>query len=141
MPEAPITPTTFALADGYLARLRPFAREESALPEWERLFPGAPEGYAYHLAFADAGVDNFRTCLLTIEQAGETLAAIPPLHHRLPPGRHRPGPAQAPHRLARSPLPPPPGGASAGHRLPGHRQRPAWGFPPPGAGMPPCLAP
>jgi len=77
MPETRAMAASFALADGYQARLRPFARNEIAGPEWERLFPGDPEGYAYHQAFADAGVDNFRTCLLTIEQAGEILAALP----------------------------------------------------------------
>jgi len=75
MPE--VRPSPLPLRDGYSVSRRPFTRDQADDPLWERLFPADPEGYAYHLAFAEAGVADFTTFLLVIERAGEVLAALP----------------------------------------------------------------
>ena len=44
---------------------------------WDRLFPGALEGYDYLMAVEDAGLDGFRWRYLLLEEAGALLAAAP----------------------------------------------------------------
>lgn len=76
MPET-MNPLHLALSNGYVADLQPFTQERLSDPLWRTCFGDDPEGYAYHLAFAESGVANFRSALLVLKQQETTVAAIP----------------------------------------------------------------